>query len=281
VFFTPSPAAEAHDLVFRAWAAVGRPETAPYELGWGLNDKADPFLSWYGPLGALLLCGGTGAVVVLWRRGRLGSAALGLALAPWIMLLTLSLTIVWDPYRGRFLLFGVAIAAATWGVFARWPIAAASTAAIGVTSLALSLANYEGKPSGLSDIWPRADEPFAPVDTIWNDARARAQTRLRQDPGEEVVLRYIEENASADASLALAPRENDLLAPYFGRRVSRHLALVSRNGGAVPADAEWLVLAPSARVRRCAPAWRQVLELDSGWRIERRLSSDTCAEVTP
>jgi hypothetical protein len=112
--------------------------------------------------------------------------------------------------------------------------------------------------------------------TIWNDPRWEAQARLRPGEPESMLFRYFEEEVPAEASVALAPRENDLLSPYFGPRFSRHVSLVSRNGGDVPKEAQWLVVSPSSSVRRCRAAWRLELGLGSGWRIERRIAPDSC-----
>jgi hypothetical protein len=264
------------DAIVRVWAALGRPETAPFELGWNLNVEADPVLSWFGPLGALLLVTGTVAIVVLWLRKGVSTTALGLALAPWALLLTLMATIVWDPFRGRFLVVGIALAAATWGVLFRFRIVAAATAAIGTTTLALALANYLGKPSGLDAVWSRTESAPASLRSIWRDDRAEAQARLRLGESERDLFGYVEREVPADARLVVAARENELLSPYFGARLTRTVELIRPQGGSVSADAEWLMLSPGSSVDRCREAWRRELQLETGWRVERRIDSDRC-----
>jgi hypothetical protein len=236
--------------------------------------EEDPVASWYGPLVPLLLVIGTVAIATLWLRTQLPTMSLGLALAPWMLLLTFAVTIVWDPWRGRFLVFGVALAAATWGVLLRSRIVASATAAIGTTALALSLANYLGKPSGIDAIWPRSDTAPASLHTIWDDRRWEAQARLRPGEPEGVLFRYFEDEVPADANVAVAPRENDLVSPYFGMRFSRHVSLV-RSWSDVPARTERLVVSPQTRIRRCRAAWQRELTL-AGWRIERRIGADEC-----
>ena len=279
VLFAPSLFEVMQDLVFRSWVALGRPATAPFELGWNLNVRADPVVSWFGPLGAVLLFTGTAVTGLLWLRGRLPSAAFALALAPWAVLLTLAATIVWDPFRGRFLVFGVALAAAVWGIFLRSPIISTATAAIGATALTLSLANYYGKPSGLGEIWTLNDPPLVSVRSIWSDERWAAQTRLRLETGENLVIRYFEEHVPDEARVSVAARENDLLSPYFGPELERHVSLV-KNGEPVPTTADWLVVAPALDVRRCRAAWQRQLTLESGWRVERRTTPDKCPALT-
>ena len=275
VLFAPLLFEVMQEAVFRSWVVLGRPATPPFEFGWNLNVQADPVVSWFGPLGALVLVAGTAVTGLLWRRGRLPAAALAFALAPWAVLLTLAATIVWDPFRGRFLVFGVALAAATWGLFLRSPIISAATAAIGSTALTLSLANYYGKPSGVAEVWAIDNPAPATVRSIWNDPRWAAQTRRRPGTGEESVIRYFEERVPDDARISVAARENDFLSPYFGRGLGRHVSLV-KDGQRVPEADEWLVVAPWSEVRRCRDAWQRELVLESGWRVERRVGPDTC-----
>jgi hypothetical protein len=81
-------------VVLKSWRLLGEPDTAPFDEGWGLNVDADPVDSWYGPLGALLLLAGVVVTLWLWRRRRLPRASIALALAPWLVLLTLAATVV-------------------------------------------------------------------------------------------------------------------------------------------------------------------------------------------
>jgi hypothetical protein len=261
--------------VLKGWRVLGQPETAPFERGWNLNTWADPAASWYGPLGFLLLVGGTVAITALTLKGKLPRVALALVAAPWITLLALAATVVWDPSRGRFLVFGMALAAATWGVLLRSPLATGAIAAIGVTALALSMANYLGKPSGLGALWEPEDLPPASLDAIWGESRPEAQARLREGEAERVVFAFVDDEVPTDAHIAIAPRPNDLLSPYFGARFSRRLSLV-REDEEVPAEAEWLVVTPTTSVRRCRTSWQDELRLRGGWVVARRVSPDDC-----
>ena len=263
--------------VVRAWAALGRPDTAPFVTGFGLNEHADGSLSWFGPLGTLLFVFGTAAVLFLRRRSGFPKIVVVLALAPWIVLFLLAVTIVWDPHRGRFLVFGVALAAAAWGVLARSEVAAAAAAAIAVVSVVLSLANYTGKASGLAEVWPPEKTPFVSANSIWDANRADVLARLRPDSGERRLYWFLEDEVPDDARVAVAARENDFLSPYFGPELARHVALVGEDG-VVPEDADWLVIHPTMAVRRCPASWRREFRHDLGWRVERRIAPDTCPE---
>jgi hypothetical protein len=277
VLAIPALASLGRELVFRFWAAAGRPPTPPFERGWGLNRTADPTDSWFGPLGLPLLVLGAIVVLTLWIRRRATLTALVLALAPWGLLASLAALVVWDPWRGRFLAFGVALAAATWGVLLRWSVAATAVPVIAIAGLALSLVNYHGKPSGLGAVFEVQSPYGVPIDSIWGFDRVEIQTMTRQDRDEEAVLGFVEGHVASDARVAIVPRENDFLYPYFGPRFTRTVALV-RPLGLVPEDSDWLVLSPAALARRCADAWRRACALESGWRVERRVASDSCIE---
>ena len=233
------------------------------ELSWALNTKAEPTLAWYGPLSGLLLLVGTVAALVLWRRKQAPLLAVAFAAAPWALVVTLALLITWDGWRGRFLLFGIALAAATWGVALRSRILAPAVASIGLIAVFLALANYHGKPSGLGS-----------GATIWGNPRWEAQTRLS---GPREVHRFVHERVPEDALIAVSLTGNHHLHPYFGPRVSRHVLLVSSDGGSPPAESEWLVVMPEADVRRCEEAWSREFE-HGGWSVERRVASDDCLE---
>jgi hypothetical protein len=236
-------------------------------FGWVFNEKAEPPLVWYGPLGLFLLVVGTVAVVLAWRRGQLPGRALALAASPFVLLVTLALVLAWDLWRGRFLLFGVALAAATWGVVLRWRAVAFAVAAIGSTALFLTLTNYYGKSSGL---YSEA--------SIWGKPRWQAQTTrngLNAD-----VLRFVEERVPADSRLALSIVADHWIHPYFGPSLSRHVTLLPPRGGRPPEEASWLVTEPGTEVQRCAGAWRLEYVNGYGWRVERRVKPDACFAST-
>jgi 4-amino-4-deoxy-L-arabinose transferase-like glycosyltransferase len=262
------------DLVFRSWAALGRPVTPPFEFGWNLNVVSDPALSWFGPLGALLFAGAIGTVV-LWRRRALPGLAVVFAIAPLALLTFLAAVVVWDPYRGRLVVFGVALAASTWGLLLRWRAVGIAVVAIAATATTLSLGNYQGKASGIGDLIGVPNPFGVSVATVWGAPRAEVQARPRPGSPEKAVFRFVSEAVPTDATIAVAPRVNELIWPYFGERLSRTVLLMTP-GAATPSTADWLVLSPSTRVRRCQGSWRLEAAFDAGWRIERRLLPDAC-----
>jgi hypothetical protein len=246
--------------VYRAGIFLGRRDLL-VELSWELNTKAEPTRAWYGPLAPILLVAATVLVVIAWRRRRMPPLALAFAAAPWVLLATVALLLNWDPWRGRFLVFGVALAAATWGLVLRLNVLGRAAAGIGAVALFLTLANYEGKWSGLF---------YEP--SIWGNPRWEAQTRLS---GPRHVHRFFAENVPADAHVGVALTGNDHLHPYFGEGLERHVSLVTGPAARPPADAEWLVTAPGTEVRRCPGAWKRG-HAQGGWIVERRVAPDGC-----
>jgi hypothetical protein len=140
----------------------------------------------------------------------------------------------------------------------------------------LSLTNHQGKPLGLHAVWPIQDPPPVSLDSIWDDRRYEAQARQRLGESERDLFRYFETSVPLDSEVAVVARVNDLLSPYFGSRLTREGTLVDPDGGLVPATAEWLVLSPHSRVRRCESAWQREVRLGTGFGVERRIAADAC-----
>ena len=72
-------------------------------------------VTWYGPLGAVLLATGLVAAVVAARRGVIRGVGALLAFAPVYWLVALSVALFYQDAAGRFLMAPVALAGATWG----------------------------------------------------------------------------------------------------------------------------------------------------------------------
>ena len=250
--------------LFKSALLLDTPQALLDGMTWDPNTFADPLTSWYGPLAVLLLAAGTGLVVVEWARGSLAGRTVVYALAPWALLLTLALTIVWDPWRGRFLAFGVALAAATWGVALRSRALATAAAVVGPLVLVLCLANLVGRPSGLGS-----------TQGAWSSPRWDVYGRLN---GLAFLHRFVEERVPADATVALAQPRDQPIHPYFGPQRSRQVSFVDAETGQAPRDAEWVVVAPGFGVSLCPEAWQPELRHE-GWSVQRRIAPDDCFAV--
>ena len=238
-----------------AWKVLGLPDTS---------------LSWYGAPGAMVILGGVVAAVVGIRRGALRRGALLLALAPLTLVATFALTIVYDPWRGRLVMFAVGLACAAWGWTIRIRWLSVGLAALCVTTAALSLVHSYTKPSGLGLLESSISR------SVWHRDRIDTLTVIRNYDGTPAVLRAVEDDVPADAVLAVATPIDTFLAPLAGPRLSRTLRLVA-DGERVPTDAMWLVSRGPAVASGCPAAWSTVYADDeSGWRLFRRTAPDAC-----
>ena len=86
-------------------------------------------------------------------------------------------------------------------------------------------------------------------------------------------MRFTDERIPVHATIAVAPRGNDFLSPFFGRDLTRRIELV-RNGGKVSPEADWIVAAPGVHPAICAEDWQLLRRTSAGWRILRRVLTD-------
>ena len=197
--------------------------------------------------------------------------AVVLAASPFIFLLVLAFGVTWDPWRSRFFLFPVALAAAAWGPAVRFRWLAWGATGLTVITVVLVLANIHTKPLGVRLLASHATE------SVFGAPRYGVQSWIRVD-GTKAVLAYVEQKVPADARIGLALRFDDFIYPYFGPRLGRTVRMITDNGAAA-ADA-WIIEAPGHDVRRCAESWETALETPRGFRVLRRTAADTCAVPT-
>ncbi len=230
----------------------------------------DTSLSWYGAAGAVVILGGAVAAYLGVRRGELRRPSLLFALAPLVLVATFALTIVYDPWRGRLLMFGVGLACAAWGwtLRARW--LSAGVAALCVTTLALSLVHSYTKPSGFGLLEPAISR------SVWHRDRIDTLTVIRNYDGTPALLREVEARIPSDAEIAVATPVDTFLAPLAGPHLSRTLRLLE-DGARVPPGATWVVIRGQAGVTGCPGAWETVFTQDDyHWRLLRRTAPDAC-----
>ena len=255
---------------FKLWLLVGRRDIAEGDASWQLQVGSDGALSWFGPAGAALLLLATVLVVVDVSRRRLPRIALLLALAPLVFAVVFAFLVPWDPWRGRFLVFAVALAATTWGVALHRRPVAWGVVALAAVALPLSLLAMYTKPSSAPFVHGH-DGP-----SVWTDRWDVVLAEIHLSDAVPRTARVV--NGREPSTVALAARQNDFLYPYFGRRLQNIVRLVPIDGGRVPGDAAWLVVAPGARVERCG-RWTQVMHVD-GWLLQRRSDADgSCRRV--
>ena len=244
------------------WRALGRDDLA-LEVGRDITISASN-VTWYGPLGALLLACGLVVAIVAARRGAIPGVGVLLAFAPVYGLVALSVALFYQDAAGRFLMAPVALAGATWGLAPRSRPVAWGLAAIGVTALALALLNDTKRPSGL----PLLERP-APT-SYWSTPRWEAQGREVHVPA---LIRFVDGRVDEDARVGLAITPSDAGYVFFGPSLDRRLDLLGPGARDAP-DASWVFVSPGARAtgggpRLCA-GWRRLADAPDGWAVYRR-----------
>jgi hypothetical protein len=229
----------------------------------------DSTATWYGPAGVFAVL--TATALLGWRlrahRTRLRDVLL--AAAPLLQLVLLGATLIYDPYRGRFVMPAMALSAATWGVLLSRRALALGLVSLTVVTGALSVRAFDAKPLG----FPRGGSlaTMAP----WGKPRWYVQTVLRPDNVERRILHFFDRHVPERATVALALNQNDFLSPYFGPHRTRTVLLVPERFD-VADEADWLVIARGRNVGFCASDWRQAYALRNGWRVLRRVAHGSC-----
>jgi hypothetical protein len=257
-----------------AWFKIGQEQIAlDHGDAWKVLSLPDTSLSWYGAAGAVVIFGAVAAAIVGVRRRELPRVSLLLALGPFVLIATLALTIVYDPWRGRLLMFAAGLACAVWGWTLRTRWLSAGVATVCVTTLALSLVHSYTKPSGLGVLEPAISR------SVWHRDRIDTLTVIRDYDGTPTLLRAVEEHVPRHAELAVEAPIDTFLAPLAGPHLDRTLRLL-RDGARVPPEATWLVIRGPAAATGCAGAWETVFDdAENHARVLRRTAPDACGEA--
>ena len=249
------------DLLLRAhekiWLTLGSRDLAFLDDNRDQHSPSTVF-SYFGSLGFVLIAAGIVLGVIAVRRRAAPPVTLALATAPIVFALLLSIAIAYDPFRGRFFLFPVALASATWGLALRHRWLAWGATAIAVVTVPLSFVHSTEKPFDHS-IFDRGESS-----SVWGRSRENVQTWLRQDGTAEVVDFFAREPQSGRVGLRVGP--DDWIYPYFGRTVEREVVFVP--DGPIDPALDWLVV---SRDREGEPGarWSLALQTDDGWRVYR------------
>jgi hypothetical protein len=226
---------------------LGRPDLGI--LGYGRSVfTATPMISYYGPLGLILLLA---PILILASRPRARAVILALAAAPLLFLFVLTVAIGYGELNGRFFAFAIAFSAVSLSPFLRDRLIRWTVVVLALPTLALALrANIEKPPS------------------IWSQPRWQVQTRAGMtDAGEADVIRFAETSIPAGAHIGLALWDTEWSYPFFGPHL-QHVVSFVPSTASVPHDVSWLVVAP----RMPAPSldWHEVLRASDDFRLYRR-----------
>lgn len=246
----------------KLWLTLGEPDLAALDVEREAWSPSTVF-SYYGPLGFVLLLTATLLVARDVRRRAVRPLAVLLAAAPLMFTLLVAFALVYDPWRGRFFMFPMALAAATWGVVLRRRWIAWGVSSIAAVTLLLAFVHSIEKPAGVR---------LLEQDTatgVWGKPREVVQTWLRGDGTAEVVQYFARERVSGRVGLRLG--EDDWVYPYFGQGLDREVFFVPV--GANLHGFDWLVFHPG-RVEQPGPEWSIALQAEDGWRVYRRVTEE-------
>ena len=252
-----------HRLYWNGWQLVGFDEATRYGT---IRDPtiASNLQSWYGPLGAVLCVGAAAVVTGRALAGRLTWTAVVLAIAPLLVLIPSAAATGYNPFSGRFVMGGVALAAATWGIARPSAAAASAIVAVAATTLVLTLLDFAERPSGVGLLEaPRHG-------SVWTLPRAWSQNIK---PELARVTSYVDGHARAGTTFAVTRDQTAYPAVYAGwPDVEHRIVYADTLTEAEHGSAGWALLAASAR---CEPGWR--LELSSPpWALWRRVPGAFC-----
>ena len=196
-------------------------------------------------------------VVCAVRLGTVSVAAImALASVP-LTLIVLSIALAYDPQHMRYLAFPAVLATATFGVVLDRRILAWTSVALTAGTLVVTLGYFSPRPAGLALLRENRD----------SDRTARWLVQAESGRGDPEAFRFLEEAIPTGATLALAVVRDTYLYPVWDAGLRRTVLFVDENG-AVPEEAEWLVVGPGKSLD--TESWRLALATEGGWRILRR-----------
>ena len=242
----------------KLWLTLGERDLAFLDTDRDASSPSTVF-SYFGPLGFTLVLAGVLVVVVARRRGAAPRLALLLAAAPVLMVPLTALALVYDPWRGRFLLYGLALGAATWGLVLRHRWLAWGMTSLATVTVVLTFVHSIEKPAGVRIFNDRTSAG------VWGEPRDVVQTWLRRGGTAEVVGFFSRERPAGRVGLEVG--EDDWVYPYFGRSLSRDVVF-ARDREAIP-SLDWLVVRPG-RGERPGRSWSLALATKDGWRVYQR-----------
>ena len=249
------------------WRLAGRRDIADRVPAYWTRVSSDSVITWFGPVGVSLVI--ISLVLVARTRAPDRLARIALAASPLVFIGVVAVALTFDPWRGRFFVFPMALAASTWGSAYRFRGLTWAVTGLVVTTTLLVVAHSNEKPPGLRLLAGHA-EP-----SVFGAPRWSVQTQLRDTDGTRTTLRYVQDHVPPNASIGLALRGDDYVFPYFGSSLDRTVTLI-RPGMKAPPAVEWIVEAPGRKVPRCAGAWQTQLRAPHGFRVLRRISADPC-----
>ena len=252
-----------HAVYWHGWTLVGYSEATTFGPSRGAS-SASRMASWYGPVGLALTLA---SLVLVTRRSVLGTlprVAAVLAWSPVAVLVGTAFIVGYHAFDGRYVMGGVALGAATWGVVRVSHAATAAATAVAAASVFLALVNFDARPAGFGVLEPAAHP------SIWTLPRAWSQS---VQPEVSRMIEYLDAHASRGSTIAVTRDQVVYPFAYVGwPRIEHRLVYADSLDEATRGRAAWAVL-PSDIA--CAPAWKLALRSEQ-WAVYRHVPGASC-----
>jgi hypothetical protein len=181
-----------------------------------------------------------------------------------VILVGTAVAVSYHAFDGRYVMGGVALSAATWGVVRASAAAATATVAVAATTLVLALGNFAERPAGIG-LLEGTDRP-----SIWTLPREWSQTI---QPEVSLVIGYLDDRAARGEPIAVNHDPEIYPFAYVGwPGVDHRLLYADTLAEATAAGADWALLAGSAR---CEDGWRRAFR-SPPWTVWRRTPGALC-----
>jgi Dolichyl-phosphate-mannose-protein mannosyltransferase len=241
------------------------PESTGYPFAFTLNQRANEDLSFFGPLGFLLVLPLMFAYAFGWLLGRTEPARGAFALALPLYLLGVALGTKYGA-QARWLITGVLLTLPLAASVYRWRLLAATITAVGVVFLALALAHNDMKPTGLRGTTP-----------IWKLSRATAQS-IQAPAAFAVMIERMAQLVPSNATMGIVGDEHDPDYLLYGPNLARTLVWLPHRDPLERASCSlgWVYVGRSSRVARHPVGWRSDALADAGTLLARNSPSPAC-----
>ncbi|MGH3131658.1 MAG: glycosyltransferase 87 family protein, partial [Gaiellaceae bacterium] len=225
------------------------------------NTRAHEDISFFGPLGALLVVPLGAAFLLGGALRRVPRERWVLALALPLFLAELALVYRYNEWVGRFMLIPVALTLPLAAWLYRWRVVAAGAAAVGALFLPLTELHNRAKP----------------VPASFAMSRPEAQSKSRPDMA--AALQLVARAVPEDAAVGYSLHPDGYVYPLYGERLARRLVRLSAARALEDArrrGLEWAVVDRTAVNR--APGWQGVWA--NGWTVLARAGSPAARRLT-
>jgi len=250
------PIERSGEAVFDAAGIAPNPPeaTAGTPFSFEIKPRSDPDLSYFGPLGVLLVLPlALGFMLAWWRTPERATLAVALT----VTVVQVALTYRYNDFLGRFLLVPVGLVMPLSALLYRYRVVAGAIAVVGAATLVLTHLYDKAKPTGMNG-----------TVAVWKLSRAEVQGLTR--PGMPEVLAELDRRIPERASVGVILGPDDWDYPIYGRKLERQLVPLPRVGSLRKAERlglRWVVVGATPPGPKYLPEWKVQYFPDSQWTL--------------